>query len=419
MSKSLIGLVAALASAVATARLSAQPPVTPNPGDYIVTASGGAFAGLLCIDPTTRTVTSLTPDAYPRSVTRCAMAFSNRNVRFLHWWLGVNLLVEMRPDGTISGATALPLTHFGSDLALDQDGSYLVSGSGQGQFNELYRVQFGQVTTIVNRAPIYLNAMTVDGDTGDYVLGINTGGSLLRVDRRTLAMSTISVGIPLYNLTSVDFDAITGNFVVGTYDSPHVRVVDRSGRVVSTLDCPILQVMKVKVDSEGANYFCVGGDGWIVELARDGTIVRSLQFPGYFFNGIEMYGSLKVSGIGPARPGTVYTLQFSFPATGQGRPYVAALSLGGTRRGFLLPHGRVIKINPDPLFWYTAQCGDIPGITQGLRGTLLSGGYASANVSIPASIPPATRIWATAVALNGQMPSGLDTANTWGFTVMP
>jgi hypothetical protein len=55
-------------------------------------------------------------------------------------------------------------------------------------------------------------------------------------------------------------------------------------------------------------------------------------------------------------------------------------------------------------------------VNTGFSGTLSPLGTATGTIAIPNGVPPGIRIFTSAVAVNVGFPSGLDTANTWGFT---
>jgi hypothetical protein len=133
---------------------------------------------------------------------------------------------------------------------------------------------------------------------------------------------------------------------------------------------------------------------------------------------VEFYGSRKVSGSGAATPGSSYTIRFAFPSS-PGAAYLAVMSTG-LRPGLPLPDssGRVINLDfTSPLFGLSL--GGIPGITTGFTGTLSPSGTASGTIAIPPGFPSGLRLFVSAVAVNGAFPSGLETANTWAFTINP
>jgi hypothetical protein len=87
----------------------------------------------------------------------------------------------------------------------------------------------------------------------------------------------------------------------------------------------------------------------------------------------------------------------------------------GLRPGIALPDGRTVNLDfTSPLF--LLSIGGLPGVNTGFSGTLSPLGTATGTIAIPNGVPPGIRIFTSAVAVNVGFPSGLDTANTWGFT---
>jgi hypothetical protein len=95
---------------------------------------------------------------------------------------------------------------------------------------------------------------------------------------------------------------------------------------------------------------------------------------------------------------------------------VAALSTG-LRPGFALGDGTGRTVHLDvtsPLF--PISIGGLPGVTTGFTGVLDASGQATGSILIPAGFPAGVRLFVSAVALHPGLPSGLDTANSWGVT---
>ncbi len=83
---------------------------------------------------------------------------------------------------------------------------------------------------------------------------------------------------------------------------------------------------------------------------------------------------------GPARIGQTVALQLQATRSAN-QPYATAVALG-TSPGIALPSGRVIPLNPDPLF---ATVASVPAVFQNFVGQLDAAGNATAGIAIPAS----------------------------------
>jgi hypothetical protein len=302
-----------------------------------------------------------------------------------------------------------------NSIDLDQDGSYVIAvrpGTTGGAPFALQRVtQAGGVTTIV-LTPTSPNWAAIDGDTGDYVIALfNTApqGALLRVHRTTLAITTIAPG--LGTMSGVDFEPRTGSFVCTRFDQGQVLRVTRAG-VVTTL-LAMGGNNAIVVDDETGEFLAAGG-GTVNRFSPAGLVIATRSFPGVAFTGVELYGSRKVSGSGDFRAGSTYRVRFSFPRSG-GSTYAAAMSFS-LRPGIALGDGtgRMINLAIDPLL--LLSLGGLPGVTTGFAGVLDASGRAGGTITLPAGFPPGVRVHVSAVAVNAGLPSGLDTANSWGVT---
>jgi len=109
-------------------------------------------------------------------------------------------------------------------------------------------------------------------------------------------------------------------------------------------------------------------------------------------------------------------LQLSFPGEA-GRAYAVGFSVSGIRPGIPLPDGRVVSIVPDALT-AASLTGGIPGVLDRTVGTLDARGKATVNVDTNrfGSALKSLRLWAAAVVLDPQAPSGV--AQVVGPTVL-
>lgn len=314
---------------------------------------------------------------------------------------GARSVISLVGGGAANGPTAVDL---------DQDGTYLVS---EATGNGLYRVNpVSASASLLVTTGNYLNAVCIDQDTGDYVIGIWGAGLLQRVDRKTRQVTTIAGG--LGSISGVDFEPRTGTYVVTTFTYPEVRRLTRTGQVTTVASS--YNANAVRVDDETGDLVIAQGtvqpyNNSIGLYSASGALKRSFVTGNRTPTGIEIYGSRKVVGSGPATAGSIYNLALSFPRS-PNAGYFLLLSTG-LRSGIPLNDGtgRVVNVNASSLVF-----GDIPGITTGFLGSLSASGTAAATIALPSWFPAGVRLFVTAVAQNFALPSGFETANTWAFT---
>jgi hypothetical protein len=387
-------------ASLATAQLPSQ--------DWIVASYGFSNPGLHVVSPATGAVLSVVPGGYfPVGV---VMAPNN-----------VDLLVagSTSLDLVTLGGLVVPTSPisngYGGQLAPDQDGTYLCAEDWG-----LYRLDptTGSEDWTWSGVYAFLNGVCVDGDTGDYVVGEHGyfyDGRVTRIHRTTGVATTIAAG--LGPVQSVDFDPLTGEFLVANGDAfaPVLRVA-RNG-AVTALGTSVVPTgaTAVRVDPTTGNLLVVGPNAARMVTPLGATVANvAFSTPMDYPGGVELSGSRKVSGFGAATAGSDYFVRLAFPG-GAGRAYTAALSTA-MRPGIPLNDGtgRVVSLAADWLF--NATIGGIPGLLDGFSGVLDANGSAIATVHVPAGFPAGVRFFVSAVVANPAAPSGLETANTWGFT---
>lgn len=316
-------------------------------------------------------------------------------------------IVRVSAGGLITTIARVPeaVNSIGS-MALDEDGSILVAGTG----NHLLRVNGSTITTL----PLTINAalVTIDPGTGDYWLA-PFAGAALRVDRRTAAVTSIATGFPM-SLFGLEYHERADAMVLASQIRPGLLVVDRNARLLTTVT-PGGTLFGLSIDPDNGHMMAIENFN-LTLLTESGAQLRTnpLNLPNP--SAIELYGSRPLSGFGIARPGGRYDWRIGYPG-GAGRSYAVLLSLAGTGSGVRLPGGRFIGLTADALFFHTASIGDLPGITTGLRGVLGASANAQATVRIPPATRSGTRVYATVVLVDPTAPTGIRTGNTWGFTV--
>ena len=132
---------------------------------------------------------------------------------------------------------------------------------------------------IISWLPKNLTALTIDGDTSDYVVSTATG-EVLRVDPVSRAITTIAAG--LGSVADIDFDPRTGGFAVATPTG--VRLLNRAGATVRSY--ALTNAGAVRIDTE-LGHICAAGGGTITEFARGGAVLKTMRFPGYQFTSIS------------------------------------------------------------------------------------------------------------------------------------
>jgi hypothetical protein len=386
-------------------------------GDWVVLDSSSVHAirGVYRVIPATG---AATPIVLNNELRGLDLAPDNRNLILNRFSLFPAALLRMTPQGVTTTLVTYPSNTLGSGMALDQDGTWVVATNPG-----LLRVDPSTGTTTLLASTFgSLNDVTIDQDTGDYFavhwIGMLAGqGTVFRFHRRTNAVTTITTALGFPN--SIDFEPRTGQFIVPALPSfditnpPSLRRISRNG-VRTTIHATFPQVATaVVVDPETGNYLA-GGRTDLGLVSPAGLVLTSHPM-GIASESVALYGSAKITGSGPATPGSTYTYRLNFPDS-PGRAYVCAMSFG-LRPGIALADGtgRVINLDPtSPLF--VVSLGGIPAITGGYTGVLDAQGNATATIAIQPGTPPDIRWHFSAVVLDPSAPSGIVTSNTWSFS---
>jgi hypothetical protein len=367
----------------------------PQPGDLLLSSINSPYQ-VQYLDQTTgvsRTLSSTWPNGFPNWVT---MAADNREVAALS--SGTTDTFELvTPSGTHT-----TLANFGNagspnGIDLDQLGDYLVSSSDQ----TVRRVKLSGSFTTITTAPATLNNLAFNPDNGNTLLGIFSAGLLLESDENGTIIKTIASG--LGSVSCIDPLPQSGNFVIGTFTSPNVRVISPTGAVVTTWTHASMN--GVKVDDATGDVYCVGSTV-VGKYTANGVAVKSWMVGGMNLSAVEVYASRQVVGSGTAVPGTPYSVQFSFPGYGNS-PYVGALSFS-QRPGINL-RGSTVNLAFDPLLILSLQ-----GLfVSNFQGILSNAGQATGTINIPSVLPKGITFFCSGVALSG---STVATGNTIGIT---
>ena len=369
-----------------------------KPGDYVFTGLQGKIVSMDATSGTTSTLGSLS-GAWANAATMGPANYWNYVIKESS---SGDAVLQVSPrTGSVGTVTTLPAAGQKSGIAVDIDGAVLVTSDN----GYLYRTVSRTVTTLASGLG-QVNAICIDGDTGHYVLGIADRKILLRVDRNTRRKTTLARGVGM--VTGVAHHPHTGHFIVTNSTGP-LQIFNRSGGLVRSLN--------------GApdNAVCVdGATGDIIAVGLNRLIrydrnlnpkftrtTKGVPYP----TGVSIYDSRKLAGSGSLTKGSVFTVKLRFNDSPNAN-YGGALVTRGMRPGIPVS-GRKINVNfNDPLLYLTSS-GALEGLfTQGINGTLSSGGVGTIRVAIPQFMPAGTSLYLVCNAVNGKKPGGLDFGNT-------
>ncbi len=392
----------ALATSIGAPRATAQ----PAPGDYVVPASVTGGAALLTVTPN-GVITTMTTFGF--RISAATMAPNNRDVAVLGSSGSAAFIAEVSPGGAVATVGTLPVS-FSENLAVDQDGSYLVPLIGLSSIMIGKMDATGAVTTIMP-APSIGNGkprgMAVDIGTGSYLVGeIPNLFSVRRDGTSSLVVGSVAIN----NSIDMISDARTGEAIVSQQNSL-VSVNLTLGTMTTIVGgfngCfPGLAYDRTR-DAFVMGGSCATANANLIRVDRSGnaTTLTAIPFP----LDVEVYGSRNVVAAADPTPGTTLALRFSEPGSA-GANYVAAASFSHTP-GFALPIGTV-DLTPDTLFLLSQN---VPALFPGFVGTLGANGTAAAGVVIPNGPLQGLRFYVSFVTFTG---AGLQAvANTAGFTV--
>ncbi|MBN2490240.1 MAG: hypothetical protein JXQ29_05270, partial [Planctomycetes bacterium] len=244
----------------------------PRPGDWVVADTGQTSNAVLYFDPLEASpapLTTLVPGHPPVYMNWLRMHPDNRSLLAAESFSG-RLGVIQVPGGVFTSIVAVPDSPNG--LALDQDGTLIVSTSGG---DRLLRVDLAASTsTVIATLPSVLNHVAIDRDTGEILAAIFdmnslAGGRVIRLSRAGQVLGTLASGFGM--TTAVGWDPVTGDFFVTSYDAPEVQRVTRTG--VATTVIRFGGANAVKVDEETGT-LVVGGFDRTARMTAGGQILR-------------------------------------------------------------------------------------------------------------------------------------------------
>ena len=300
---------------------------------------------------------------------------------------------------TLTGIPNIPWpSSFAKRLECDQDGSYVITCGSY-----IYRLSGSSLSTLNLTNNHHLTCITRDQDTGNFVLG-SAGGTLLRMDRVTGALSTMTGSFG--TITGVAYNPVNGSLVVAR-DDPEwgLIIVHRSGfswRIRFT------RPTCVTVDPIRGYVYAANRFGEVIHTTATGQVIKQTDFGDYVFEGIGIWGSRRVSMVASGYTGTKQNVHARFHLS-PGLRYQCALSFG-SRPGIAVDPVRTLFLHPDALFFATLFY-NIPGVTHYFNGVTSSTGTAYPAFTIPASVPKGTRIYFGMAVVNAVYSGGLDVSN--------
>lgn len=397
---------------------------------YTVGATPGA-AGFFEVDASGRLLATFA--TMPTSLfhpSRVTMACDNRSLRvgsFTGTAINTGSVFEVNPMGVMRTIwSGLPLRWVWG-LFPDENGDWTVMNYNATHGNlEFYRLSGTRLTSLGTAWGIRPYGAVSDPETGRLIVRSRAG--YYRIDPVTGAYTTImqfnghgSYGVarPLYEPTTGTYLDTARPVIVPFPSADLIRL--HPGQKMTTLanhpaEAYELAQASDRVRLAGSAAFYLHAktrtQPWTVEiisLKADGSRIGSTPIQGLSVGArapLVRKGARHLAWALNASPND-RSLLVSFPAE-SGRNYAVGLSLTGIRPCPRLADGRSIPIVPDAL---TDLClkGGIPGILENTAGRLDRSGTARVKVHLNRLGPglKGTKIWAAAVVLDPQAPSGV------------
>jgi len=386
VSRAAAAVAAVLAGFVLLAVVDAQ----AMPGDLII---GGSPNTVFAVTPGTNTATTVA--AVPAGSLRGVMIGPDNTTYYVAAGLSV---FEITGGGVVTTLVAtLPFGKGTSWCDLDEDGHLLVSTgwSGSGGVVRVDRATGGILATFMPST--FPNALCLDRETGDVVVGEISIKTVFRVQRDGTVTTAATLPSPIY---AMDYHHLSGGILICTArDVFHMDALNQ----VTTFTPGTGYMKAIAVLGDGSVAIGANNNAPILHLDRYGASIGTL------YNGASLGNSCMVVedehniwSLNIPSPGGTLNLSVHF-AGHPGKPYVAAAAL--TARPGLPVDSRVIPLNPDNLFMATFV---LPQVFVNFTGVLDAQGHASPHVVIPGQPGlRGLRIYFAAVVLDAAAPSNL------------
>jgi len=362
--------------------------------------------------PSSAFVNSVTMDADNRTYV-LAMSDTNQPAGFIRVDAGGNVL------NTFRVTNAMTIT---ADVTLDTNGDYIVLESvGASTFtNALYRVdRSGNVTATLWMPSGFFPSLgvTLDGDTGDYLVGLRgfTSNQIFRVKPNgsggVLAGTT---NVPLRN--QLAFERRNGNTVIGAWPNagPGAAVLlsmSGAGAVTTILASGLNSGECVHPErASAANYrYIVGSDppnSGIFFVDGQTTAITTLHASqSYVYRHVAPNRGRNIGVI--QRTPTRWELNLNFPGEA-GLTWAIGLSVTGTRPAAPIPGGRNVPIAIDPIT-VASVSGLLTGVLIKNAGTLDVNDNDTTFIDVTGLGIPSVNVWAVVLTLDPNAPNGIRT----------
>jgi len=296
-------------------------------------------------------------------------------------------IVNVSRSGAMTTLGGLPLGKRATGIAVDQDGSTIISSS-----NVIYRLGRSGLTVFSSVTGAW-QAIDREDTTGNFVAADSTGRlvSLSRFDGRVLRTIRTNLG----TLTGVAYNPVNATYVVSRAGTlAGVLILRPSGTTLTTLH--LQNARAVTVDEKRGDVWMASTDGIVVQTDAIGTVKSTGRYVVSTATGLDVSEDQNVSLQATGELGSWAQVVLTFRRY-LGWRYICALSLG-QRPGIPFPGGRVLNLYPDWLFMLTVH-DLLPGLTADLHGVLHPlTGQAFPKFLIPRGFPVGLRIYVGAVA---------------------
>lgn len=395
----------------------------PAPGDLVLSSDKGIHyiswpSGAL----------KLVNQNFTSMSTGVRMSHGNKSVYFIAPISPIaSGLCEMFPSGI---KKVLRTKTYGSFIDLDQDRSHMIANNGA-----LLRYDknggYSLFTTVPN-----MSAFCRDGDTGDFVIGTKTTGSLTKsvlygISREDGSFTKQFADFGQYTevcdvacIPNSDVNKGDGEFavLVASTSTPKLSslvLARRNGTFAKSIR--IENASRLTVNQKTGDVFVATHDGFIFQYQKNGDFVTFRTFTTYDFTGIDIWFDQAVSVETDGLWGHTCDVTLAFPKSPNCTYYVA-LSMN-IRPGITFPVGNeTLNLSVDNLFMLTCWAmpnGGLPYFTWDFFGKLDGlGSPVSTNPGPKFQIPYPPKgigdptIFVSAVAVNASCPNGLDLGNT-------
>ena len=362
---------------------------TPNGPVTLLPGSFGFFINGLTMDTDNRTLVALDSLQVPTAVVRIDP-------------------VAAAILGTVHAGA--PFTREQSYIDIDDDGDYLVADGSSSIGNHLFKVNrvTGAVSTVLTDPLGYFWAFCEDKSTGNYLIGdVGSRMAILTFDRNTLVVTSITAVTVSITAMMRDPHRLTVYCAGARFltFNPRTFATSTFGPSLGRTAANAGGIDRAPAANGGLIY---GGltNGDLIQLDRQGNVLGTVASAGrsclsFIFDKSRNLGPELINAPNDRN------IRVSFPGDAN-KPYTLALGLSGYQPGVNFPGGRVVPLNTDSLTALTLN-GLIPQLLSNNIGVLDGNGEAVVRFNLNAlgGQVKNVRVWAAAVTLDPQAPSGI------------